>query len=76
MVAPANAIQTPTYGIDGSVLESPCLFKLDRTRSTETLANDGLGNPVANDISTGLGLVQRKVDDNIPVSDYTVYPAV
>jgi meiotically up-regulated gene 157 (Mug157) protein len=59
----AKAMQTPTYGADGSVLESPYLFTRDTTRSTETFANDGLGNPVAN----GTGLIRsgfRPSDDS------------
>lgn len=48
----AQDMMTPTYGSDGAVLESPYTFVRQTTRSTETLANDGLGNPVAN--STGL----------------------
>jgi meiotically up-regulated gene 157 (Mug157) protein len=58
----ARAMQTPTYGPDGAVLESPYLFTRQTTRATETFANDGLANPVAN----GTGLVRsgfRPSDD-------------
>lgn len=59
----AKAMRTPTYGADGRVLASPYLFVRDTTRATETLANDGLGNPVAN----GTGLIRsafRPSDDS------------
>ncbi|KAB5539286.1 hypothetical protein GE09DRAFT_312701 [Coniochaeta sp. 2T2.1] len=58
----AKQMQTPTYGADGRVLDSPYLFSRQTTRATETFANDGLGNPVAN----GTGLVRsgfRPSDD-------------
>lgn len=48
----ATAMQTPTYSPAGQVLTSPYTFTRLTTRATETLANDGLGNPVAN--ATGL----------------------
>lgn len=59
----AKAMMTPTYGPDGQVLESPYTFTRMTTRTTETLANDGLGNPVARDI----GLIRsafRPSDDS------------
>ena len=52
ILATAKAMMTPTYGPDGQVLASPYTFARKTTRSTETLANDGLGSPVARD--TGL----------------------
>ncbi|KAK1781432.1 hypothetical protein QBC45DRAFT_370128 [Copromyces sp. CBS 386.78] len=48
----AQKMMTPTYGPDGKVLDSPYTFTRMTTRTTETLANDGLGSPVARD--TGL----------------------
>jgi meiotically up-regulated gene 157 (Mug157) protein len=52
VLATARAMMRPTYGEDGAVLESPYTFERQTTRATETLANDGLGSPVARD--TGL----------------------
>lgn len=52
VLSTAKAMMTPTYGPDGKVLPSPYTFARKTTRSTETLANDGLGSPVASD--TGL----------------------
>jgi len=57
---------TPTYGADGAVLESPYLFSRQTTRATETFANDGLGNPVAN----GTGLIRSGFR---PSDDATVF---
>ncbi|KAF2120254.1 hypothetical protein BDV96DRAFT_642097 [Lophiotrema nucula] len=59
----AEDMTTPTYGSDGAVLTSPYTFTRLNTRSTETLANDGLGNPTAN----GTGLIRsafRPSDDS------------
>ncbi|KAB2576606.1 putative duf1237 domain-containing protein [Lasiodiplodia theobromae] len=59
----AKDMQTPTYGADGQVLDSPYTFTRLTTRATETLANDGLGNPVNN----GTGLIRsafRPSDDS------------
>ncbi|ROV99625.1 hypothetical protein VPNG_07757 [Cytospora leucostoma] len=59
----AIAMLTPTYGADGQVLDSPYTFTRLTTRATETLANDGLGSPVAN----GTGLIRsafRPSDDS------------
>lgn len=59
----AEDMMLPTYGADGSVLKSPYTFTRYTTRSTETFANDGLGNPVAN----GTGLIRsgfRPSDDS------------
>lgn len=59
----ATEMLTPTYGADGRVLDSPYTFTRMTTRATETLANDGLGSPVAN----GTGLVRsafRPSDDS------------
>ncbi|KAF2715433.1 glycoside hydrolase family 125 protein [Pleomassaria siparia CBS 279.74] len=59
----AADMMTPTYGDDGAVLESPYSFTRLTTRATETLANDGLGNPTAN----GTGLIRsafRPSDDS------------
>lgn len=48
----AKSMMTPTYDAEGRVLTSPYTFTRQTTRSTETLANDGVGSPVARD--TGL----------------------
>jgi meiotically up-regulated gene 157 (Mug157) protein len=59
----AEAMMTPTYGEDGQVLDSPYSFTRMTDRATETLANDGLGNPVRN----GTGLIRsafRPSDDS------------
>jgi len=59
----ADDMMLPTYGTDGAVLQSPYTFERTTTRATETFANDGLGNPVAN----GTGLVRsgfRPSDDS------------
>ncbi len=59
----ATAMMTPTYAPNGTVLPSPYTFTRTTTRSTETLANDGLGSPVAG----GTGLIRsafRPSDDS------------
>ncbi|OAA61934.1 DUF1237 domain containing protein [Niveomyces insectorum RCEF 264] len=59
----ATAMMTPTYGANGTVLASPYRFTRETTRATETLANDGLGSPVAG----GTGLIRsafRPSDDS------------
>lgn len=63
VLATAKAMMEPTYGDDGAVLPSAYTFTRRTTRATETLANDGLGNPVAR----GTGLVRsafRPSDDS------------
>lgn len=62
----AIAMQTPTYGPDGTVLDSPYTFVRETTRATETLANNGLGSPVAN----GTGLIRSAFR---PSDDSTLY---
>ncbi|PVH96711.1 glycoside hydrolase family 125 protein [Periconia macrospinosa] len=57
---------TPTYAPDGAVLPQPYTFVRYTTRATETLANDGIGNPVAN----GTGLVRSAFR---PSDDSTIY---
>tara|TARA_R110002003_G_scaffold244_1_gene17408 strand:+ start:12657 stop:14201 length:1545 start_codon:yes stop_codon:yes gene_type:complete len=59
----AQDMTRPTYGLEGEVLDSPYTFIRYTTRSTETFANDGIGNPVAN----GTGLIRsgfRPSDDS------------
>lgn len=59
----ARDMQTPTYGPDGRVLDSPYKFTRNSHRATETLANDGAGSPVGN----GTGLIRsafRPSDDS------------
>lgn len=58
----ANAMMTPTYAADGSVNKSPYTFTRQNSRASETLENDGLGNPTNN----GTGLIRsafRPSDD-------------
>lgn len=62
----ANDMMTPTYGEDGRVLESPYSFTRLTDRATETLANDGIGNPVQN----GTGLIRSAFR---PSDDATIY---
>lgn len=63
----ATAMQTPTYGSNGSVLASPYTFRRQTTRSTETLANDGRGSPAA----SGTGLIRSAFR---PSDDSTLLP--
>ncbi|GAB1319744.1 Glycoside hydrolase family 125 protein [Madurella fahalii] len=63
VLATARAMTEPTYDDDGAVLASPYTFTRQTARATETLANDGLGSPVAR----GTGLVRsafRPSDDS------------
>jgi meiotically up-regulated gene 157 (Mug157) protein len=62
----AEDMMTPTYGPEGTVLRSPYTFSRLTTRATETLANDGIGNPVAN----GTGLIRSAFR---PSDDSTIY---
>jgi uncharacterized protein len=59
-------LESPTYAPNGSVNNSPYRFTRDTTRATETLANDGLGNPVNN----GTGLIRSAFR---PSDDATIY---
>ncbi|KAJ8116669.1 hypothetical protein OPT61_g1950 [Boeremia exigua] len=59
----AHDMMLPTYGPEGEVLQSPYTFERLTSRATETFANDGIGNPVAN----GTGLIRsgfRPSDDS------------
>lgn len=63
IMAVAEAMTTPTYAPNGSLNASPYTFTRLTTRATETLANNGLGNPVH---TTGTGLIRsafRPSDD-------------
>jgi meiotically up-regulated gene 157 (Mug157) protein len=62
----AQDMTTPTYGPDGKVLASPYSWLRSTTRATETLANDGVGNPVAG----GTGLIRSAFR---PSDDATIY---
>lgn len=62
----ANAMKTPTYAANGSVNASPYTFKRKTDRASETLENDGLGNPV----QTGTGLIRSAFR---PSDDATIY---
>ena len=58
----AKAMMTPTYANDGSVNNSPYTFTRQTNRASETLENNGLGNPV----QSGTGLIRsafRPSDD-------------
>lgn len=57
---------TPTYTANGSANMSPYTFTRLTTRGTETLANDGIGNPVQN----GTGLIRSAFR---PSDDATIY---
>lgn len=62
----ANAMMTPTYAANGSVNVSPYTFTRQTTRASETLENDGLGNPV----QSGTGLIRSAFR---PSDDATIY---
>ena len=62
----AKKMMTPTYSQEGKVLDSPYTFTRMTTRTTETLANDGLGSPVARDT----GLIRSAFR---PSDDSTIY---
>ncbi|KAF2743948.1 glycoside hydrolase family 125 protein [Sporormia fimetaria CBS 119925] len=62
----AEDMKTPTFAADGRVLKSPYTFTRLTGRATETLANEGVGNPVARDI----GLVRSAFR---PSDDATIY---
>ncbi|KAK7713957.1 hypothetical protein SLS57_007244 [Botryosphaeria dothidea] len=66
VVKVAKDMKTPTYAADGQVLDSPYTFSRMTDRATETLANDGLGNPVQN----GTGLIRSAFR---PSDDSTIY---
>ena len=62
----AEAMMTPTYAPNGSVNNSPYTFTRETTRASETLENDGLGNPV----QAGTGLIRSAFR---PSDDATIY---
>lgn len=62
----AEAMMTPTYAANGSVLDSPYTFTRETTRASETLENDGLSNPVQN----GTGLIRSAFR---PSDDATIF---
>jgi len=62
----AKDMQTPTYAPNGQVNASPYTFTRTTTRATETLSNDGIGNPVQN----GTGLIRSAFR---PSDDSTIY---
>lgn len=62
----AKDMQTPTYAANGAVNASPYTFERTTTRGTETLTNDGRGNPVQN----GTGLIRSAFR---PSDDSTIY---
>ena len=62
----AEALMTPTYSANGSVNTSPYTFTRQTNRASETLENDGLGNPVQG----GTGLIRSAFR---PSDDATIY---
>lgn len=62
----ADSMMTPTYSVNGSVNVSPYSFTRLTTRASETLENDGLGNPTNN----GTRLVRSAFR---PSDDATIY---
>ena len=62
----ANSMMTPTYNENGSVAISPYTFTRLSDRASETLENNGLGNPVQN----GTGLIRSAFR---PSDDATIF---
>ncbi|RWA04765.1 hypothetical protein EKO27_g10340 [Xylaria grammica] len=62
----AEGLLVGTYADNGSVNTSPYTFQRTTTRVTETLSNDGIGNPV----KSGTGLVRSAFR---PSDDSTIY---
>lgn len=62
----ADAMMTPTYAANGSVLTSSYTFTRQTTRASETLENNGLGKPTQN----GTGLIRSAFR---PSDDSTIY---
>lgn len=62
----AEDMMTPTYNANGSVADSPYTFTRLSNRASETLENNGLGNPVQN----GTGLIRSAFR---PSDDATIY---
>src|SRR5207244_2519634 len=66
VLAVANNMTIGTYADDGRVNDSPYTYTRLTTRATETLANNGLGNPVQG----GTGLIRSAFR---PSDDSTIY---
>lgn len=66
LVQTAEDMKRPTYDENGRVLPNAYTFQRTTTRATETLSNDGLGNPVA----AGTSLVRSAFR---PSDDSTIY---
>ena len=64
----AEAMMTPTYAANGSVNVSPYTFTRKTSRASETLENDGIGNPVQG----GTGLIRSAFR---PSDDATICPS-
>ncbi|MCJ1375141.1 hypothetical protein MMC20_006375 [Loxospora ochrophaea] len=62
----ADAMMISTYSANGSVNPSPYTFTRETNRASETLENNGLGNP----IQSGTGLIRS---DFRPSDDATIY---
>jgi meiotically up-regulated gene 157 (Mug157) protein len=66
----AMSMMTPTYGDDGSVLASPYSYTRQTSRATETLSNDGAGNPVSN--TTGLVRSAFRPSDDATIHQFFI----
>lgn len=62
----AHQMMTPTYSANGSVNANPYTFTRETNRGTETLNNNGAGNPVQN----GTGMVRSAFR---PSDDATIF---
>ncbi|KAL8420443.1 hypothetical protein RB594_003288 [Gaeumannomyces avenae] len=65
----ARDMMMGTYGEDGRVLKSAYKFTRTTPRGSETLTNDGIGNPVAN----GTGLIRSAFRPSDDVSIYQLF---
>ncbi|KAI9830927.1 MAG: hypothetical protein M1819_005309 [Sarea resinae] len=70
IMAVATNMTTSTYSPDGSVNASPYTFTRLTTRASETLENNGLGNPVANLTGANGGLIRSSFR---PSDDATIF---
>ncbi|TID20496.1 Meiotically up-regulated protein [Venturia nashicola] len=62
----AKDMQTPTYAVNGAPIASPYTFERSTTQASETLTNNGGGNPIQN----GTGLIRSAFR---PSDDSTIY---
>jgi meiotically up-regulated gene 157 (Mug157) protein len=66
----AISMMTPTYADNGSVLASPYSYTRQTNRATETLSNDGAGNPVSN--TTGLVRSAFRPSDDATIHQFFI----